>query len=332
MSTLYLTDNYLKLSLQESRFVADAKDDCVRKIPMESVESVSVFGNVQITTPCLHHCLKDGIPINFFSTKGAYYGKISSTRHINPLRLKRQVYCADDEHFSLEISKKIVLAKIHNQKVLLKRYQRNNNRGVTEEIRMLGLMENKIPLCREVAEIMGHEGIAARYYFSGLSKLVNEKFAFSGRSKQPPRDPFNSMLSLGYTILLYELYAEIENRGLSPYISFLHSEKNNHPALASDLMEEWRSVVVDAVVMSLVQGNEIDIEDFTQDEDTGGYYIERAAMKKFLLKMNKKLWSKNKYLSQQNISIRRCFYLQSVDITKAIEESNPELYQPIKIW
>lgn len=114
---------------------------------------------------------------------------------------------------------------------------------------------------------MGCEGNAAKNYFAALPKLVQPEFRFSGRTKQPPKDAFNSMLSLGYTMLLYEIYSEIENRGLTPYIGFLHSDRDGHPALASDLMEEWRSVIVDSAVLSLVQGGEIHISQFTEDEE-----------------------------------------------------------------
>ena len=173
--------------------------------------------------------------------------------------------------------------------------------------------------------------MAARTYFSGLSALVRPEFAFEGRNRQPPRDAFNAMLSLGYTLLMYEIYAEIENRGMNPYIGFCHQLHSGHPALASDLMEEWRAVVVDSVVMSLVQGNEIQPEHFEPDEETGGILLTAQGMRIFIRKMEGKFESTSKYLKDVSTSLRRCFYLQSVDFTKAVEERNASLYQPVII-
>ena len=147
--------------------------------------------------------------------------------------------------------------------------------------------------------------MAARTYFTGLSKLVEPAFAFQGRSRQPPRDAFNSMLSLGYTMLLYELYAEIEDRGMSPYVGFLHREHRGHPSLASDLMEEWRAVIVDTLVMSLVQGHEVRIAQFAEDPDTGGILLQPDAMRTFIRKFEKRMETTVSYLGSGSCSLEK---------------------------
>ena len=114
-----------------------------------------------------------------------------------------------------------------------------------KSLKKMKRLEKQLSDVSTVEEVMGLEGMAARVYFSVLSRFVQPDFAFHGRSRQPPKDAFNSMLSLGYTLLMYELYAEIENRGFSPYVGFMHRTHRGHPSLASDLMEEWRAVVVD---------------------------------------------------------------------------------------
>lgn len=128
---------------------------------------------------------------------------------------------------------------------------------------------------------MGYEVNAAREYFKALSSLIKKEFYFHGRSKRPPKDPFNSKISLEYTILMYEIVGELENKGISPYIGFMHSDIERHPTLASDLLEEWRSVIVDAIVMSLIQGNEIGIELFWRDEETGAVIISNLGINIF---------------------------------------------------
>ena len=331
MSSLYINENGALISVDGGYFCVTQKNGLVRKLPKELVESITIFGNSSITTPCMQECLKRGVCVNYFSGKGVYYGKLSSTRHVNGERLKKQIYACDDPLFRLGMAKKIISAKIQNQIVLLRRYVRNHTENITSVIMTMKQLERRCERCDSGEELMGVEGMAARTYFSGLSKLIGLKFAFRGRNRQPPKDAFNSMLSLGYTMLLYELYAEIENRGMSPYIGFLHSEHRGHPSLASDLMEEWRAVVVDSLVMSLVQGHEINVEQFEADEETGGVYLTPEAMRIFIRKFEKKIETAVKYLGENNCSLRRCLYLQSVGFAKAVETKTADSYQPVRI-
>ena len=248
-------------------------------MPKETVESIAIFGNSQMRTQCTHYCLMKGIHVNYFSKRGAYFGRLISTGHVNVRRQKQQIFLSEEKSFPVELSKRIIEAKINNQIVLVKRYLRNLELNENEAIFQMKNAKRKLESANTVEQIMGYEGIASRYYFQILSDMVEEEFKFNGRSRRPPKDPFNSMLSLGYTLLMYELYGEIENRGLNPYVGFLHQDRENHPTLASDMMEEWRAVIVDSAVMSLVQGHEISSQNFRVDEETGGCILDDAGMK-----------------------------------------------------
>ena len=331
MSSLYVNESGAVISGDGGYFCVTQKNGLVRKLPKELVESITIFGNSSVTTPCIQECLRRGVCVNYFSGKGIYYGKLSSTRHVNGERLKKQIYACDNAGFRLPMAKKVTSAKIQNQTVILRRYARNRDVNISSELLTMKQLEHRHERCTTIEELMGVEGMAARTYFSALSKLVNPQFAFSGRNRQPPRDAFNSMLSLGYTMLLYELYAEIENRGMSPYIGFLHSEHRSHPSLASDMMEEWRAVVVDSLVLSLVQGHEVKPEQFETDEDTGGVYLTSDAMRVFIRKFEKKMETSVKYLGENSCSLRRCLYLQSVDFAKAVETGDADKYEPVRI-
>lgn len=331
MSSLYVNESGAVIFVEGGYFCVTQKNGLVRKIPKELLESITLFGNSSITTPCIQECLRRGVQVNYFSGKGAYYGRLSSTRHVNGERLRQQVHACEKPSFRLPLARKITTAKIRNQCVVLRRYQRNQNTSVDTDIKTMKQMEHRVERAQTVEELMGVEGMAARTYFSALSQLVTPAFAFQGRSRQPPRDPFNAMLSLGYTLLMYEIYAEIENRGLSPYIGFYHSIHAGHPCLASDLMEEWRAVVVDAAVMSLVQGNEISVDQFEQDPDGEGILLRPDAMRIFIRKLEKKFEGNVKYLKEYACSLRRCFYLQTVDFAKAVEQGDAGLYQPVVI-
>lgn len=331
MSTLYVSDNKAEITVSGGYYCVNQADGLVRKIPKETLEAITILGNASLTIPCMKECLKQGIPVNLFSGRGSYFGKLSSTRHTNVSRLKKQVYASDDKTFCMEMAKRIIEAKINNQRVVLRRYNRTNIEDVGLQIRDMTILRDKVISCKTIEELMGYEGLAARYYFSALSKLVNPEFSFSGRNKRPPKDPFNSMISLGYTILLYKIYAEVENRGLSPYIGIMHGEHVKHPALACDLMEEWRAVIVDSTVMSLIQGKEIHPEHFEKDEERGGVIINKAGMKIFLDKLENKFRTYSKYLTDEKCSMNYAIYLQSVDYLRAIEDRNPDMYHPVKI-
>lgn len=329
MSTLYICEQGSNLSIDSGKFIVKDLQGCVRTIPQETLESVIVFGNISITTPCVQECLKRGIPISYFSTKGSYFGRLESTSHKSPFRLKKQVMLSEDSSFCLEWNKKIISAKVHNQRIVLQRYKGNKEK-VIQTIRNMKRLESSLLKSESDAEIRGFEGLTARLYFEALSELVTEDFRFKGRSKRPPRDPFNSMLSLGYTLLMYEIVGEVENKKMSPYIGFLHRDGENHPTLASDLMEEWRSVIVDSVVLSLIRGNEIKKESFYFAEN--GVFLDKETLKIFLLKFENKIRTLNKYIDFQNrMSFRQTIGHQVRSFVRMIEQEEIGCYQPIRI-
>ena len=335
MSYLYVNENGAVLSHSDNCFKVSCKDGVVRSIPSETLDGVSLFGAVQVTTQCIEACLRKGINISFYSPNGSYFGRIISTGHVNAVRQKKQARLSDDEGFKLAFSKKIIEAKIHNQYILLKRYLRGYaaDTGINDMVKQVQHCEKKIQDCESIEQLMGYEGNAAKNYFAVLSRLVRKEFRFNGRNKRPPKDAFNSMLSLGYSILMNELYGEIENKGLNPYFGLLHSDRENHPTLASDLMEEWRAVIVDSVVMSLINGKEISINNFYRRENSPGIFLDRDGFKIFVAKLEKKFSVQARYLSQAEypVSFRRGIGLQIESLVRAIEKEDVDEYDPIRL-
>ena len=231
------------------------------------------------------------------------------------------------------MAKKIISAKLKNQSVVLRRYEKSRGLELQDEQKMLNICRAKIPRCTSVPEVIGYEGQGAKYYFAGLSKCVEEDFKFSGRNKRPPKDEFNSMLSLGYSILMNEVYSKIEMKGLNPYFGFIHRDAEKHPTLASDMMEEWRAVLVDATVMSLIYGHEIHKDDFMFPTDKPGCYLTKDGLKIFLNKLERKLQTEVRYLPyvEYAVSFRRAIFLQMEKLSKAIETGDISFYEPIQI-
>ncbi len=333
MAYLYINEPGAVLGFAENCFTVSYRNGLLRKIPSETLESVSLFGTVQVTSKCMAQCLKRGIGINYYSGTGSYFGRVMSTNHINVFRHRQQIRLTEDRNFRMELAGKMIRAKLNNQSVVLRRYQKSTGISVKKEIGEISQYEKKAENCVSTEQLMGYEGSAAKAYFRGLSALVEKSFRFQGRSRRPPRDPFNSMLSLGYSILLNEVYGEIEHSGLNPYFGFLHSDRENHPALASDLMEEWRPVVVDSVVMSMTNGHEVFPSNFFTREDRPGFFLDREGMKKFVTRLEKKFSAKMKYLSYADypVTFRRAIGMQAGSLAKALETGDASHYVPVRI-
>jgi hypothetical protein len=201
------------------------------------------------------------------------------------------------------------------------------------EAEILKNLKNDVNRATTIESIMGYEGNAARLYFKGLSLLADKDFKFRGRSRMPPRDPFNSLLSLGYTLLLYEAYTAIANKGLNPYAGFLHKDRQGHPTLASDLMEEWRAVLVDSLVMSMVNGRKVKKEDFYTKKETGAILIQKNALKKVIGEFENKIRTETSYLDyiDTRMSFRRAIQTQVGALCKTIDNNDVSIYRPIRL-
>lgn len=332
MSYLYLVDYSSKLGFSENCLVVKKGTEIYERVPIETLEEVSVYGNCQITTQCIHECIKKSIPIIYYSAGGKYLGRVQPEGHIGVKRQRKQALF-NMSSISFEIAQSIISAKIHNQIVVLRRYASSRGENLTEICKYMKILKNKIAVTSSIEEIMGYEGNAARSYFEGLSRLVESEFHFDGRNRRPPKDPFNAMLSFGYSMLLSELYGKIISKGLNPYFGFIHQDRENHPTLASDLMEEWRPVIVDSAVMSMINGHEISADQF-QTGDDGGIYMSYEARKAFVRKLEIKFNQQVKYLKYVDypVSFRRAIELQINSFAHILDdEENAALYNPVLI-
>lgn len=332
MGLLYVNESGAVIGVEANKCTVQYKDGMKKMIPIESLEGITIMGRSQMTTQCAEECMVRGIPVAYFSKGGRYFGRLMSTGHINVERQRRQSELYDTE-FSLQLSKNIINAKIKNQSVVLKRYEKSKGLLLNEEQKMMDICRNKVLRCERIEESIGFEGQAARYYFQGLSKCIDDPFKFQGRSRRPPLDEFNSMISLGYSILMNEVYCKIEMKGLNPYFGFLHRDAEKHPTLASDMMEEWRAVIVDATAMSMINGHEIHKEHFVSDLEEPGYYLTKDGLKLYLNKLEKKFQTSVRYLKYVDypVSFRRAILLQMEQLVKAIEKGDANLYEPLVI-
>ena len=333
MSYLYVCEQGASIGLADNRFQIKCRDGMVKSIPAEALEVIEVFGKVQITTQCIEECLKRGVNILYYSTNGAYYGRLISTNHVNVQRQRLQAERTKDLDFRIAFSKRLIDAKIRNQIVVMRRYARHGNYNVERSVVEMQNMYKKLENAKSIEQVMGYEGTAAKTYFWELGRMIDPQFAFSGRTRRPPKDPFNSLISLGYSIILNEFYGKIEGKGLNPYFGVMHSDHEKHPTLASDLMEEWRAVLIDSLALSMLNGHELCKDDFYTETEQPGVFLEKDGFKKYIQKLENKFRTETRYLSyiDYSVSFRRAMDLQINQFVKVLETNDVELYHPVVI-
>ncbi len=333
---LHLVESAIKVGLSSGKLTVKNAEDgsLVRELPFNDLDGISVFGKAQLSTSLLRGCIEKSIPVLFYSEDGHYFGHLSSSEQINPERQRQQVYMSDNPQFCLGWSKNIVSAKINNSLALLK-----SNEDIYEfnDSDLQGLFHSLkyVEQAESVSQVLGFEGNAAKNYFDCLSKLLrNEEFAFQGRSTRPPKDPFNSMLSYGYSVLYRNIIGAIEEAGLNPYFAFMHTIKQGHAALASDLVEEWRALLVDRTALGLVNEGRVDVTDFYEN-DVGAIYMKQPTMKLLTRCLGDAMLRDELYFLEDGdrkhygfqVALRKKVQI----LIEAIDKGDPNIYRPV-LW
>ena len=331
MSRIYLTERGAKLEKNGGYYVISRENEKIVQIPIETIEGITLINNTHMTSAVAMDCLQRNIPVNYLSSTRKYLGTMNSIKYVNILKEQEQFRVYEDMDFRMALAKRIIFGKIYNQSIILKRYNRNrNNKKVEEVIKQINYEAEHLHCTQNIEEIMGYEGHIAALYFGGLGQLVDEKFQFSKRSKQPPKDKFNVMLSFVYTLLFYEFYNALIEVGLNPYIGCIHALKNGHAALVSDLMEPWRPAVTDTLCLAMISRGEMRSDYFETEEINGGVYLNRIGRKVFLQKYEEKMKNTNKYFVN-SYSWRHTIKLEAASYATCIMMKDGDKLKPMVI-
>lgn len=260
MPGAYVRLDHLELKVTARDF-RTKKETTLARLPLAETSRLSLYGNVQVSTQAFHALLERGIPVAFFSRGGFFKGWATGLPHGNVFVRKAQFAAAQDFERALAISRRLVEAKLRNQRTLLRR-----NGGDDERVEpALARLRNAARAVREAESIdaaRGHEGDGAAAYFKAFPTMLRPDeelgaFAFNGRNRRPPADPVNAALSFCYALLLREWTAALTTAGLDPNLGYLHAPRHGKPALALDLMEEFRPVLADSVVIGTINTGEL---------------------------------------------------------------------------
>ncbi len=244
-----------------------------------------LYGSVQISTQALQELLKRGIPTLFFSYGGWFHGICNGMPHKN-VDLRRHQFQAAGGEQSLIIARVLVQDKIQNCRTLLKRNGGNGNDTALNELRQA---EKLAGTAERLETLLGYEGNAGRIYFQHFSSMIKPResqegiasFDFQSRNRRPPRDPVNALLSFAYSLLVKEFTITLLAVGFDPYLGFYHQPRYGRPALALDMMEPFRPLIADSVVVSCINKGVIQTGDFVRS--AGAVALKPEARKRFIL-------------------------------------------------
>lgn len=286
MASLELTNDTLQISrtskhINITRYVDGT--DCGRvetvKVPFYDIDRVVVTGTPNITIPTLTSFMDEGIPVFFVTAHGRWRGSLTPDKNLNAARRIRQYELGKDKDFSLKIAKALVYAKLRNCRRVLQRLAAN--RGITQDndhqaacFEILRYANASVDSTDSVDVVRGYEGIGTAIYFQELGRYFPVTMPFKTRSRRPPQDPANALLSWTYTIILGEVECAVRAHGLDAALGHLHCDKSNTPSLSLDLIEPLRPAIADLLVLNIVNHHILkpDIH-FEIREDDGGTYL-----------------------------------------------------------
>lgn len=330
VSTLYVTEPGARLEKEYHRLLVTKDDEVLLRVPLRRVTDVVLVGRAGTTTPALHALLQAGVGLTLVSRSGKLLGKLRPATGAN-LPLRQQQYRRnDDETFVLALARQIVAGKIRNQRVLAQRQNRQNDqieaRPILDE---LNIAIKAAAQAENLSSLLGIEGQAARRYFSIYRQAFASDWAFTKRTRRPPKDPVNALLSLGYTFLGHAMMSALEVVGLDPYLGFFHAEKYGRPALALDLLEEFR-FLVDSLTLTLINRRTLQPADFEPAPDGEGIYLTRAGLNTFVRKFSQKLETPIQVRELgRSLTYRKIFEVQARKLARLVQGKDEE-YMPFK--
>jgi CRISPR-associated protein Cas1 len=294
MPSLILSSDTLSVRLHSRRLEIVRRDhknpqaETVRTdVPLHDLDRVVVIGRPSLTTPVLTELMDSGIPCYFLTRTGRWRGTLSSDRNLNAARRIRQYEQATDPFFGLRVARRLIAAKIRNSRRVLQRLAANRELTDTPEHEVickdLHVMIGHALNAETLDEVRGVEGMAAARYFRRIATFFPAATPFSGRSRRPPRDAANALLSWTYAILLGEVEGAVRSHGLDAAIGCLHQDTLNTPSLALDLLEPLRPAVADLLVLSILNHNILRPEHFEYSAEDGGTYLTEEARKPFFI-------------------------------------------------
>jgi CRISPR-associated protein Cas1 len=294
-NTLYVTTQGAYLAKEGTNVLVRVEKETRLRIPLHNLGSIVCFGNVSCSPFVMGLCGHAGVGISFHTENGRFLARILGPQSGNVLLRRAQHRATSDPEMAADFARLVITGKIANARTVLQRGKRDHPDRVFPEL-IDTEVQRQANLLRELQQpgpldrLRGLEGEAARSYFLAFGELIlqqKEHFFFLERSRRPPRDNMNSLLSFLYALLTHDVVSACESVGLDPQMGFLHADRAGRPSLALDLVEELRPMIADRLALSLVNRQQIDGKGFTCQE-TGGVEMDAATRKTVLVAYQKR--------------------------------------------
>jgi CRISP-associated protein Cas1 len=286
LNTLHVTTQGAYLHRDGETVAIKIEGETRLRIPVHTIEGLVCWGQILCSPPVLSLCCEHGVGISYLTEQGRFLARVQGAVSGNVLLRRQQYRAADNDQTALSIVRAIVTAKIANSRIVLLRAAREpSDTSRQDRLRKAAdhLSWTGIETMRSVTigEARGHEGMGGQIYFSVFDDMIvgdRKSFHFSGRSRRPPRDRVNALLSFIYALLRHDVESALESVGLDPAVGFLHADRPGRPSLALDLMEELRSPLADRLALALINRRQIQSDDFIE-QDGGGVLLQESTRK-----------------------------------------------------
>ena len=287
LNTLYLStnDSYLKL---EGETLVLMVDQVKRgQVPLHHLGSIVCLGRVMISPKLMARCMQDGRSIVWLDENGRFHARVEGQVSGNILLRQAQFRAADKPDMALRLSQAFIAGKLRNSRNVLMRSARDSKddsekQALTKAAKALAINLRNVGQADSPASVLGLEGDAARVYFEQFNTMIKpqmrSEFEYKGRSRRPPKDAVNALISFLYALILNDCRSALETVGLDPQLGFFHTVRPGRPALALDLLEEFRAVLGDRLALTLINRGQLHLKDF-EFREGGAVYLNEAGRK-----------------------------------------------------
>jgi CRISPR-associated protein Cas1 len=286
LNTLYVTIPGAYLSKDGETVLVRVEQETRLRVPIHTLEGIVCVGLVSMSTPLMGFCAERNVGVSFLTEHGRFLARIQGPIHGNVLLRREQYRRADQDAGSTELARSILLAKVANCRTSLLRAGREHpSEALDQASTQLGQSLRLLSSASCLDSLRGVEGDAAQTYFSVFDELIlhqKKEFFFRGRSRRPPLDNVNALLSFLYVLLAHDIASALETVGLDPAVGFLHRDRPGRASLALDFMEELRPVLADRLALTLINRRQVAGNGFSR-ADSGGVAMSDATRKEVLV-------------------------------------------------
>lgn len=338
LNTLFVTTQGAYLNKEGETVVVSVEHEKKLQLPIHTLDGIVCFGRILCSPYLMGFCAERDVAVSFLSEHGRFLARVQGPVSGNVLLRREQYRRADSEGASARIANAVLVGKLANARIVLQRIVRDHGDKV-DAAAIKSASDHIAALLRNIGpdlplnSLRGMEGDAARVYFSVFDHLIVNKhngFAFNGRNRRPPLDPVNCLLSFVYTLLVHDVRSALESVGLDSAVGYLHRDRPGRPGLALDMMEEFRPVIADRLVLSLINRGQATKKDFVTQEN--GAVIMSNELRKILLMAYQKRKQDEIFhpFLEETVSVGLLFNMQALLMARYLR-GDLDAYPPF-IW